>query len=484
MSYLLLLPEMVLVAFALALPGLDIMCKNKKVLPYFSIGGLLVSIVLLLGWMDIIPLLSVFGLSVPTEVFGGLAVDAFSVLFKLIFAVVTLMVVVASSVYIKDDPHQGEYYTLLLLATVGMMIVASATDLIILVIGLETASLSSYALAGFRKKERKSAEAAMKYFIIGAMSSAILLYGISIIYGVTGTTDISGISDALFGGIGFDGLLVAGVIFLMVGFGFKVAAAPFHMWAPDVYEGAPTTITTFLAAGSKKMGFVAFFKVFLVALIALKADWSIAFGILAVLTMTVGNVVAIKQKSVKRMLAYSSIAQAGYLLIVLAVGTQYALAGGIFHMMTHVFMKGGAFIVVAILSVMLIGDKLEDLKGLRVRAPVTAFCMAIFMLSLAGIPPFGGFASKFVLFSSAVDAGGWLIWLAVIAVLNSALSLYYYARVLKLMYVLDGPIGQKLKEPRPMLLVLIVAVIAIVLMGVLPGPFIDAAMEAARTLMP
>jgi NADH-quinone oxidoreductase subunit N len=389
----------------------------------------------------------------------------------------------ASVEYVKGQPHEPEYYSLLLLATLGMMLVAMANDLIVLFLGLELAGLSTYALAGFSKFTKKSTEAAMKYFIVGAFSSAILIFGISLIYGVTGTTSIGELGSQLVHS-GFDSIVIVALIMMIAGLGFKVAAVPFHMWAPDVYQGAPTTITAFLAAGSKKMGFAAMFKIFLVATIAFKADLSITLGILAVATMTVGNLAALRQTDLKRMLAYSSIAQAGYILMALAIGSQYALAGGIFHIMTHAFMKSGAFIVIAITTITLVGSRIDDYRGLRVRTPITALCMAIFLLSLAGIPPFGGFASKFVLFSSAVDAGGWLVWLAIAAVLNSALSLYYYARVLKRMYVLPEIVGNKVKVPRSMLIPMVLAAVAVVIMGLFPEQFVDVALSAARTLIP
>ena len=487
MSYLLILPQIILVAVALILPAIDLYTKGKKsILAYISMGAVIASLALLSIFIGLIPL-EIFDITLPTLMFNDMLVlDKFALFLQMLFGIVSLFVIMASLTYIKEDePNQGEYYTLLLLATTGMMVVAMANDLITLFIGLEITSISSYALVGFRKKSRKSSEAAMKYFIIGALSTSIVLYGISLIYGLAGTTSIPELGSQLMTiNHSQDGLLLIATIFLIAGFSFKIAAVPFHMWAPDVYDGAPTTITTFLAAGSKKMGFAALFKVFLVGLIAFKADWSLAIGIMAALTMTVGNLAALRQDNLKRMLAYSSIAQAGYILMALAVATQYALGGGLFHILTHAFMKSGAFIIVAMVSVLMIGTKVSDLRGLRVKLPITAFCMAIMMLSLAGIPPLGGFASKFVLFSSAIDAGGWLIWLAVIAVINSAISLYYYARVLKEMYVLPVGVVERMKEPRAMLIPIVIATLAVIVIGLWPGPFVDAAMDAARALMP
>ncbi|HEV8361449.1 MAG TPA: proton-conducting transporter membrane subunit, partial [Candidatus Thermoplasmatota archaeon] len=272
---------------------------------------------------------------------------------------------------------------------------------------------------------------------------------------------------------------------------------PFHMWAPDVYDGAPTAVSAFLAAGSKKMGFAALFKVFLVGLLAVRADWMMLAGLVAIATMTLGNVLALTQTNMKRLLAYSSIAQAGYILIALPVAAavpdatgQYALAGGIFHIITHAFMKAGAFIVVAALAAVGLSSRIDDFKGLSRRAPVMAFALAVFLISFAGIPPLAGFASKFVLFSGAVQASlvpnqGWLILLAIAGILNSAVSLYYYAKVVRLMYVEDPEPHQShaLRFPAAITASVAAALVAVVLIGLFPGPFIELSMRAAESLM-
>jgi len=422
----------------------------------------------------------------------------------MVFIFVGIIVTIASISYIKrEEKYRSEYFSLMLLALVGMMLIASATDLFVLYLSFELASISTYALAAFQRKDKASAEAGLKFFLMGAVSSAIALFGISIIYGVTAfaggaTTDLSSISAALATGLTMEGMtipIILGVILLIAGFGFKITIVPFHMWAPDVYQGAPTTISAFLAAGSKKGGFAAFFKIFLLGLIAARLEWVYLVGILAVVTMVVGNVLAIVQTDLKRMLAFSSIAQAGYVLIAVCVGTlaadpatlstaQYGLAGGLYHILTHAFMKSGAFLVVALTAMAKIGDNLNDYKGLYKRMPVVAFCMMVLLLALAGIPPLGGFFSKFVLFSSAIDAGDWFIWLAVAGVLNSALSLYYYARVIKYMYVLKGPDEKRVKAPRALYIAVILATVGIVLTGLLADPIIKFAQEAAVALLP
>lgn len=501
-TYLLLMPEILLILFGITTPAFGyVLKKNERHwLAYYALVGILSSMFLTCGMLGVFTYL---GLplswpSLPIKLFNGmLRIDTFSLFFSFVFLSVSALVVMVSSYYVKDDDHQSEYYSLILFATVGMILVSTANDLIVVFLGIETASIATYVLAGYRKKDDKSAEAGAKYFIIGALSSAITIYGISIIYGVAGTTALDQLTIKLtIIPVGYEPMLILGSICLIAGLGFKIAAVPFQMWAPDVYEGSPTTVTAFLAAGSKKMGFAAMFKVFLIGLIAIRVDWYVAIAVISVLTMTVGNVLAIRQTNIKRMLAYSSIAQAGYILIAVAVyggsyGTDramadYALAGGLFHILTHAFMKAGAFIVVAICAVTLVGENIEDYKGLGKKAPFVAFSMMVFLLSLAGIPPLAGFASKFVLFSSAVYAGGWFILLAVAGVLNSALSLYYYAKVIRNMYVLEPEKGKEtvLKVPISMTVALALTVAAVILIGLYWSPFIDVAINAANGLTP
>ena len=476
-----LMPQLVLIVFALVLPALDYLFKDKRVLALVSLVPLVSLVILLVGWL----FLDVWAMS--TSMIDLIEVNAFSGLFMLVFLFVGIVVVLGSPEFIRTDRNQGEYYSLILLAITGMTIVAESTDLIALFVGLEIAGISSFALSGFRKTEKRSAEAATKYFIIGGFSSALTLFAITLIYGIAGTTRIVGIEPILAGnpaGIDAEPMLILASVLLMAGLGFKIAMVPFHMWAPDVYEGAPTPISGLLAAASKKMGFAALFKIFLIGMILTKTDWEVAIAALAIITMTVGNLIAVSQTNIKRMLAYSSIAQAGYILIVLPVGTQYALAGGLLHILTHAFMKSGAFMVVAAMGAIAIGERLDGFKGLSKRSPFLALTMTLFLLSLAGIPPLAGFASKFVLFSSSVYASidpgpSWLVWLAVAGVLNSALSLYYYARVIKYMYMEKGP--ETTVKVTPILTVAILfAVVMVVGIGLFPDPFVEACRTAAE----
>jgi proton-translocating NADH-quinone oxidoreductase chain N len=481
-------PQIILLIFALVCPALDLWLKMRRGIAWWSliglaIVGILEVLALYPGTRDLVSFMFFPAGSEPaTEIFE---VGAFSQLFTLVFIFVGSLVVFASPQYIKNERNHGEYYALILIAVIGMSFVATAADLVVIFIGIEIAGIASYVLTGFQKTVKRSTEAAMKYFIIGGFSSAISLFGIAMIYGAGGSTNLRALGNSITVGGGLDGIVLLGIAMIVVGLGFKIAAVPFHMWAPDVYEGAPTTITALLAAGSKKMGVAAFFKIFLVALFAVKIDWDMAIGIIAVLTMTVGNLVAIQQTSVKRMLAYSSIAQAGYILIAIPVATDYAVAGGILHVITHAAMKSGAFFVLVALALVGMGENLKDFNGLNKRSPYLAFAMMLFLLSLAGIPPLAGFYSKFVLFSAAIQASGtteWLVWLAVAGILNSALSLFYYARVIKCMYVDESPSQERIRIPTSVAVVIGVALIATIVIGLYPDPFVNAAMGAADGL--
>ncbi len=489
MSYSLLAPEIILtiVGLVIILLGLLVKDESKNMIGYFSAAGLIASLVYVLGNIN----------GMGTFFYNALVIDPLSQVFKLIFLVVSLLAVIASLSYFKDNRNQDEYYALILLSTVGMMVVASANDLVALFVGFELASMSTYVLAGFEKRNPASLEAALKYFIIGSLSSALMLFGMSLVYGITGSTNIPAIiayfnTNPL---VATSSLDIIAMIFLLAGFGFKMALVPFHMWAPDTYEGSPTVVSSLLAAGSKKMGFVAAFRVLVLALVAIRMDIQMAFAILAVITMTYGNIVAISQRSIKRMLAYSSIAQAGYISLAFVVTTQMSIAGGVLLALGHALMKSGAFIAVAVVGYMVLSDNrnakntddLDNFAGLGKRAPITAFSLFVFFLALAGIPPSAGFIGKFVLFYSitieaVAQASNWLLFIVIIAILNSALSIYYYARVIRYMYVLP-PGGEKIKEPAPYVLAILLAVIGTIGVGIYPEPFIRMAMNAASVVL-
>ena len=448
-SSLLFLPELLLVASIMAIPALYIATENNKSYSICANMTLALSFLLLILFWFYPDEVSFEKNSSVYIIYSHFKVDTFSQLFKIIFVLTALTVSVLSGSYFEEDePHQAEYYTLLLSSTLGMMLVASATDFLTLFLGIEISAFSSYAMVAFRKQDDKSTEAGAKYFLIGAFSSALTLYGISLLYALTGSITFEGMRS-FFTGLNnevvsgnFDEVIFISSLFILAGLGFKIAVVPFHAWAPDVYQGAPTPVTTLLAAGSKAMGFVALFRVFLFTMEAVSDEWKLILGIIALASMTIGNLAAITQDDIGRMLAYSSIAQAGYILIAVPALTDDAVSGAIAHTMVHAFMKGGAFVIVAGVGAAGLGYSLDSYKGLAARSQLLALSMTVCLLSLVGIPPFAGFISKFLLFYGALQAGlsgdTWIIALVIAGVLNSALSLYYYLKVIRFMYLYDA----------------------------------------------
>lgn len=507
-----LLPILILTGLGAVIPLLGAFKWRGGALAAISAVAIIAAMLSTLAMVWNVPFVSDFVPNVSTSAtisFKLLEMTPFVVLFDLVFLAVALMVVLGSPRYIGR--HPGEYYSLILLSTVGMMVVAASRDLITLFIGLELSSLCSFALAGFFKNRVDSSEAAMKYFLIGGISAALALFGISLVYGLTGSTSFealaslwndplrlatgtSSIGEQVLQGHFPIGVFVWGL--LLAGFGYKIAMVPFHNYAVDVYEGAPSTVGAFLAAGSKQMGFAALFKVFLLGLFAVKANWDVMVGILAIITMIVGNVVALQQTNIKRMLAYSSIAQAGYILIALVVAANndhdigaYALTGGLFHIITYSFMKAGAFIALAAAATWGIGEEMSDWKGISKRAPFLAFAMAIFMLSFAGIPPLAGFASKFVLFSSAIQAAGsatamyatLYYSLALVGIATSAISLVYYWRVIRVMYIEEGE-GRRIVVTSSAGIAVAIAVLGTILLGIFPTVALELSRDAAASM--
>jgi NADH-quinone oxidoreductase subunit N len=440
-----------------------------------------------LGWVTLVILAATLASLVPFEsthvevAHGLLAVDRFALFFKILFLVAAGITVLMSMPYLAvEGASPGEYYFLVLCATLGMMIVSGGIDLITIFIGLETMTVSFYILAGFIKPSQRSNEAAVKYFLLGAFSVGILLYGMSLMYGLSGTTSLRAMASA-FAGQEHDPRLVLAVILVVAGVGFKIAAVPFHMWAPDVYEGAPTPITAFLSVGSKAASFAMLLRIFLEGLPAMSDKWRLLFYVLSIITMTVGNFAALTQTNLKRMLAYSSIAHAGYVLIGVVAGTPRGVTATLIYLLIYSFMQLGAFAVIVLMRRRdEIGDELKDFSGLAFRNPFAAFAMLLFMLSLGGIPPTAGFMGKFWLFSAAVDAGYY--WLALIGVLNSAVSLYYYIRVVVFMYLKKETIGSVPRTSPALALALAVAVVATLVLGVYPRLLFEVAEASARTL--
>jgi len=416
----------------------------------------------------------------PAAIFSQdvLVDDAFGSLFAIAMLIVAIFTTVGSFSYMKNKANPSVYFSLILLSAIGMVLVAYATDLVMLFVAWELMSIPTYILVGFLKKDPISNEAAIKYFLFGALSSAIIIYGISLAYGITGSTNIG---EVIQGFMVLDanlipiGLLAVGMF--IAGFGFKMGLVPFHMWLPDTYEGAPPTIATLLAAGTKKAGFAAALRVVVMGAVALSLDWTLALGIIAVMTMTVGNIAAVMQKNLARMLAYSSIGHAGYILIGLAIApfSPIGLQGSLFHILNHAVMKGAAFIAVAGIVTALAITHVDKLKGLARRMPITSLGLVISLLALAGVPPLSGFWSKLMLFGAAIDAGTvvwWGPWIAVAAVLNSALSLAYYGWIIRKMYF-EGEKEKRIKEPKSIIAIMIFSIIFMVTIGVYPEPIIQ-----------
>ncbi|AXR78908.1 NADH-quinone oxidoreductase subunit N [Natrarchaeobaculum sulfurireducens] len=435
------------------------------------------------------------------ELFDGqLVVDQMALFFMIVVAIVTALVSVASYDYMDGHSYQAEYYSLVLLAATGMATMAAANSLVTIFIAMELASLPSYALVSILKDNRGSIEGGLKYFLIGALSSAIMLYGISLIYGATGHLQLDAIAAELEalsadGDAGYGGLLGLGILMLIGGFAFKTASVPFHFWAPEAYEGGPAPISAFLSSASKAAGFVIAFRVFTTAfpidvtgeLIGI--DWTLAFVILAIVTMTVGNFAAATQNNVKRMLAYSSIGHAGYALIGLAGltvgGGELVMGAAMMHLLVYGFMNTGAFLFVALAEHWGVGRTFEDYNGLARRAPVACFALAIFMFSLAGIPPLGGFWSKYFLFVGAISVGTTAMLLVAAAlVVNSALSLYYYSRLVKAVWI-EEPVVERDALSQPTGLYAAIVFAAVMTVVLLPGfgPVVDIAVEAASVVL-
>jgi NADH-quinone oxidoreductase subunit N len=415
-----------------------------------------------------------------------LADDSFSGLFAIAMLIVSIITTVGSFNFMRNHSHHAVYYSLILLSTIGMVLVAYSTDLVMLFVAWELMSIPTYVLAGFMKKNPTSNEAALKYFLFGAVSSAIIIYGISLVYGLTGTTNIGGVITGL---SNVDpsmmplGILAVGMF--IAGFGFKMGLVPFHMWLPDTYEGAPPTITALLAAGTKKAGFAAALRVIIMGTIALNVDWTLALGVIAVMTMTVGNIAAIMQKNISRMLAYSSIGHAGYILIGLALApfTVLGIQGSLFHVLNHAVMKGAAFIAIAGIVTVLGITNIDKLKGLGRKMPIISLGLVVSLLALAGVPPTAGFWSKLILFGAALDQSvpDWASWLAIAGVLNSALSLAYYGWIIRKMYF-EGETEKRIAEPKAIIGVMVFSIIFLIAIGVYPDPIIEFTKNAVPVL--
>jgi NADH-quinone oxidoreductase subunit N len=469
---LLILPLLIVVGWAMLLMVVDLFLAGEKQewIGWLSLLGYLLALVQTIGLWG-----GSWGVFTPVDGTPMLVVDNFSTFLNVIFLLTGAVTVLISLNYLqKAELERSEYYYLIMFSISGMMLMGMANDLILVFLALELLSIPLYVLSGFARPLPDSEESAMKYFLLGAFSSSFLIFGIALIYGATGSTALPAVLAALPGG---GALAAAGSALLLVGFAFKVAAVPFHMWTPDVYQGAPTTVTAFMSVGAKVGGFAAMMRVFITALPDLGTTWVPAVAVIAALTMIVGNTVALAQQNVKRMLAYSSIAHAGYIMIAVAaaMGSEDAVPAGLFYMLAYLFTNLGAFaVVIAVERQERRGLELEDYKGLARRSPLLALALAYFMLSLTGVPPTGGFSGKFFLFRAAVEAD--LVWLAVVGVVTSVVSGYFYLRLVFLSFMFEGE-GRVASHPALQAAVALTAVATLVL-GVWPGPWFDVAQQA------
>ena len=472
MDYLAILPEISLVVFAAILLIWDLRLSkaHKENLAYVTFGGLVVIFVLTI-------LFSRPEAGEDTAIwFGMLRHDMLAFVFRLIFLVGAAATALLSIEW-ESISKRGEFYVLLVFSTLGMNLMAGAGNLVMLFLAIETASIPLYAMAGFMKEDDKSTEAGFKYLLFGAMTSAVMLYGFSLMYGFVGSADLYALADAFVEVPSIP--LAASLLLVLVGFGFKVSMVPFHFWAPDVYEGAPTPVTGFLSTASKAAGFSVLARVLLEVFPV--ADWQMLLAVVSAITMTLGNLVAIWQTNIKRMLAYSSVAHAGYILMAIAAGTEFGINSMLYYIITYLLTNLAAFGFVIVYYRQTGTDEISDYAGLSRRNAGLAFGMLFTFLSLGGIPPLGGFFAKVLVFSAAVQAD--LVWLAVIGVLNAVIGLYYYLNVLKVVYLKRQP-GDEVPLPvNPVHgWVLVVCVIGVVLMGTVMAPWFQITAEAAKSL--
>jgi NADH-quinone oxidoreductase subunit N len=460
------MPELLMTIFGLMLIVIDIMSKDEKKsgVGYFGIAFIL---------LTLLASIPIGGFKIHG--FNNMLVwDSYAFAFFIIFAIAYILTTLGSVDYLKsNDINKGEYYIIMFFSIIGMMFMVSATDLSVFYLGLETMAISMYIMAGFNKKDKKSNEAGIKYFIIGAFSSGILLYGLSYVYGYTGSTkyvDIAGMINS-------NGLesfnIKLGLVMMLTGFAFKISAVPFHMWAPDVYSGAPTPVTGFMTVAPKAASFGALIRFVWIALEPAQMEWKLFFSILAVLTMTYGNLVAIAQSNVKRMLAYSAISHAGYMLIGVVAGNELGYQSIALYMIIYGFMNIGAFTILSQLKNkgIIEDESLSSFAGLAKKHPLASVAMLIFMFSLAGIPPLAGFIGKFYIFSAAIKSG--VVWLAIVGVINSVIGCYYYMRVTIFMYFKEPEVESYVDIKPASFIATFIAVIFVLLIGVFPGFFIN-----------
>lgn len=454
-------PELFLTLLGFSLIVLDLLVSRKKILGWICLLGLCFTFFLVKAPGESQPLF-----------FNMIVLDGFAVFFKfaaLITLAFTVVLSLASS-ELKGE-GEGELYAFLTFLGIGLMLMASASNFLMLFLSIEFVSLTSYILAGYKKDSRSSNEAAIKYLLFGSVASAVMLYGISFLFGITGSLDFTQIGNVLSQTLVSNHLLGITLCLILAGIGFKISMAPFHMWAPDVYTGAPTPVTAFLTVGPKALGFAVMIRVLFTVFPAMSEVWQSLLMISAALTMTIGNVIALKQDNVKRLLAYSSIAQAGYILMGIVAANSIGLSGVLFYIIAYAFTNMGAFAIILIACPNSGDEKVSDFKGLSQRAPLLAIAMTVIGVSLIGLPPIAGYFGKLLVFAGTVEKG--FYWLAIVAALNSALAAFYYFRIIKEMYLSEAPKDQPFIHNRLANVAVLISVIAILALGILPGPLLE-----------
>jgi len=484
LDYAALAPEIILTGVLVAVLLLDLFLDEtrKYVIPSVAGFGILVAAFPLV-------FLAVQGDDVRSMVGGAYVSDDFALVFKALFLGTGYVVLLMSNRYIEEgDYHRGEYYVLLLSSLLGMVVMSSSRDLISIFVALELLSIPAYLLAGWRKRDLKSNEASLKYYLLGVLSSAVMLYGMSLIFGAAGTTVLADIATALVSAGQLDKVVTIGIFFVVVGFAFKVSAVPFHFWAPDTYEGAPTPVTAFLSVASKAAGFVALLQLIFLGFLGQGDTWGPLFWVLAALTMTVGNLVALRQTNIVRMLAYSSVAQAGYILIPFAVAgdelraVQSGQVAAVVYLLIYSAMNLGAFAIVLTVARKTRSGEISSFGGLFQYAPGLTVVMTVFLASLAGVPPAGGWFAKFVVFRAVLDAGtGWALALGVLAAVNSVIAAFYYFNVAREMWISPVPDEDRtpIRVPAALSTALGLSVVVVMVIGIFPGVFADLGNAAA-----
>lgn len=461
------IPELILLGTAFTVLLLDLFIPWKKLLTVLGIAGIGASLAFVRYPADPLPLF-----------FGFFVLDPFSFFFKIVSLGIVGVTLLASLSYEPQTsegkpaplPYLGEYTALFLFLAFGLILMGSSNNLLMIFLSLEFVSILSYLLVGFLKKDSRSKEAALKYLLFGSVASGTMLYGMSILFGLTGAIDLNVIQARLATQPVSPALVLTALVLVMVGLGFKISMAPFHMWAPDVYEGAPTPVTAFLTVGPKALGFALLLRLLHTSFFELWNEWSYLLAVLSMFTMTIGNVIAISQTNVKRLLGYSSIAQAGYILMGLCVSSEIGVTGVLIYLLAYALTNLGAFLCVIAVSNHFGSDEIDTYAGLAQKSPFLAASLTLFLLSLAGIPPLAGFIGKLYVFASAIE--GRFFTLAVVAAVNSALAAYYYFKIVRLMYLAPAGSAEPIAQPIPLLAALILTLAGVLALGVLPSPFI------------